>query len=170
MTVKKLKKMDKLAPSSDQAILTVSRIFSAPIENVFEAWTKPEVLASWFGSAGFIATTANIDLRVGGKYLLVLQPPEGESIKHFGEYLEITPPQKLVFTWVLENQACGGSKNQCAETLVSIDFKPINQSTKIRLTHERLPSKEAYQGHEFGWNCAFDCFGKYILAKESFGF
>jgi len=155
--------MDNLARSSDQAVLTISRVFSAPVARVFEAWTKAEVLANWFGPAGFVVTTAKIDLRVGGKYLLVLQPPDGESIKHFGEYLEITPPQKLVFTWVLEHQACGGSKNQCAETLVSIDFKQLNQSTKIRLTHERLPNKEAYQGHEFGWNSTFDSLSEYIL-------
>ena len=156
--------MDKLKPSNTQAILTLKRIFSAPIDRVFEAWTSASVLANWFGPVDFKVKTAEIDLKIGGKYLIILQPPEeGEVIKHFGEYIEIMPLKKLVFTWVLENQACKGSIKQCAETLVSIDFKAVNQSTQILLTHERLPSKEAYDGHAFGWSSSFDCLEKILL-------
>lgn len=145
------------ATSSTQAVLTLKRVFHAPIEKVFEAWTNAEVLAGWFGPVGFTVKTAEIDLKVGGKYLIVLQPPEGEATQHFGEYVEITPPTRLVFTWALQNQTCRGSINQCAETLVALDFKRLDQSTEIRLSHERLPSKEAYDGHEFGWTSSFDC-------------
>ena len=159
--------MSRSAQSSTQAVLALRRVFNAPIERVFEAWTKADVLASWFGPVGFTVTSAEIDLRIGGEYLVVLQSPDGNAIKHFGEYIEITPPKKLVFTWMLENQACRGSENQCAVTLVSMDFKRVNQSTEIRLTHEYLPSKEAYDGHEFGWRSTFDCFEEFVLAKLS---
>lgn len=157
--------MARSAPSSAQAILTLWRVFNAPIESVFEAWTKAEVLASWFGPVGFTVTTSEIDLRKGGEYLITLRSPEGMTIKHFGEYVEVTPPERLVFTWRLENQACSGSKNQCAETLVSIDFKRVGVSTEIRLTHEHLPTKEAYDGHEFGWSSTFDSFENFLLTK-----
>lgn len=159
--------MASATSSNAQATLTLRRVFNAPIERVFEAWTKAEVLASWFGPVGFTVSMAKIDLRIGGEYLIVLQPPEGVAIKHFGEYVEVTPPERLVFTWLLENQACRGSRNQCAETLVSIDFKRLNQSTEIQLTHERLPSKDAYDGHEFGWSGTFDCFEEFVLTKLS---
>ncbi len=159
--------MASAASADAQAILTLRRVFNAPIERVFEAWTKADVLASWFGPVGFTVSMANIDLRTGGEYLIVLQPPKGEAIKHFGEYVEVTPPDRLVFTWLLENQACRGSRNQCTETLVSIDFKRLNLSTEIRLTHERLPGKEAYDGHEFGWSSTFDCFEEFVSTKLS---
>lgn len=157
--------MAKSATSSAHATLTLRRAFNAPIERVFDAWTKAEVLASWFGPVGFTVTASEIDLRKGGEYLIALRSPEGVAIKHFGEYVEITPPERLVFTWRLENQACSGSKNQCAETLVSIDFMRVKTSTEIRLTHEHLPNKEAYDGHEFGWSSTFDSFEDFLLTK-----
>ena len=159
--------MARLAASSAHAILSLQRVFNVSIERAFEAWTKAEVLASWFGPVGFTVTTAKIDLRKGGEYLIVIQSPEGMAIKHFGEYVEVTPPKRLVFTWILENQACRGSKNQCAETLVSIDFKRVGESTEIQLTHEQLPSKEAHDGHEFGWRSTFDSFEYFLLTKFS---
>jgi uncharacterized protein YndB with AHSA1/START domain len=154
--------------TSAQAVLTLRRVFKVPIEKVFDAWTKPDVLASWFGPVGFTVSMAKTDLRVGGEYLIVLQPPEGVAIRHSGEYLEVTPPERLVFTWLLENQACGGCRDECAETLVSIDFKRLAESTEICLTHERLPGKEAYAGHVFGWNSTFDGFENFVLTKLSF--
>ena len=161
------RKVVSFALSGAQATVTLRRIFNAPIDRVFDAWTKAEVLADWFGPAGYTVTRAEVDLRLGGKYLIVLQSPAGGTIKHFGEYVEVTPPEKLVFTWLLENQACKGGENQCAETLVSIDFRRINQTTEIRLVHERLPNKEAYDGHEFGWRSTFDCFNDFVLSRLS---
>ena len=155
--------------SSTQPVLTLKRIFHAPIEKVFEAWTKPEVLAHWFGPTGFIVKTADIDLQVGGKYLIVLQPPAGETIKHFGEYVEITSPTRLVFTWTLQNQACQGSTDQFADTLVTLDFKRVGQSTEIQLSHERLPGKDAYSGHKFGWESSFDCLEALLINQLKTG-
>lgn len=154
--------MASSASSSAHAILTLRRVFNVSIERAFEAWTKAEVLASWFGPVGFAVTTSEINLRRGGEYLIVIQSPEGVVIKHFGEYVEVTPPERLVFTWLLENQACSGGKNQCAETLVSIDFRRVGESTEIRLVHEQLPSKEARDGHAFGWSSTFDSFEFFV--------
>lgn len=161
------RKVARSATSSEHATLTLRRVFNAPIARVFEAWTKAEVLASWFGPAGFTVTASNIDLRKGGGYLIALRSPEGTAIKHFGEYIEVTPPEKLVFTWLLENQACGGCDNQCTETLVSIDFKRIDESTEVQLTHEHLPNKEAYDGHVYGWSSTFDSFEDFVQTKLS---
>ncbi len=146
-----------------QARLVVKRVFNATIDRVFNAWTKAEVLASWFGPAGFIVTRTDTDLQVGGKYEIVLQPPAGDAIRHFGEYVEIIDSKRLVFTWILENQACQGSQNQHAETLVSIDFRQINTATEIVLTHERLPSPDSYDGHKQGWNDSFESLAEFML-------
>jgi uncharacterized protein YndB with AHSA1/START domain len=98
-----------------------------------------------------------VDLRVGGKYEQEMivggdvgtcshGHEAGEVLLHHGEYLEIKPPEKLVFTWnshIVEN------------TRVTIDLKDMGDSTEIWLTHELLPTEEAKQGHEGGWNGAF---------------
>ena len=165
--VRKERNVARPATSSAQTILTLRRVFNAPIERVFEAWTKAGVLVNWFGPVGFTVTASDIDLRRGGAYLIALRSPEGMAIKHFGKYVEVTPPERLVFTWLLENQACNGCVNQCAETLVSIDFKRVDESTEIRLTHEHLPNKEAYDGHEFGWSSTFDSFEDFVQTKLS---
>ncbi len=159
--------MAKSATFSAHTTLTLRRVFNAPIARVFEAWTKAEVLARWFGPVGFTVTASEIDLRKSGEYLIALRSPEGMAIKHFGKYVEVTPPERLVFTWLLENQACRGSKNQCAETLVSIDFKRVNESTEVQLTHEHLPNKEAYDGHVYGWSSTLDSFEDFVQTKLS---
>lgn len=146
-----------MTQSEAQDFLVVKRLFSAPIERVFEAWTKAEVLAKWFGPEGFLVSRSEINVRVGGTYEIEIHSPEGNRIRHFGSYVEVSEPHRLIFTWMLEDQACKGSEGLCAETLVSIDFKCFDQTTtEITLTHERLPNKEAYDGHKFGWNSSFD--------------
>lgn len=147
-------------------VLVIKRQFSASIEKVFDAWTKAEVLAQWFGPEGFSVSRSEVDLSVGGKYDIEINAPDGNRIRHFGRYVEISKPHKLVFTWMLEDQPCNGSEGLCAETLVSIEFKGIEQTTQITLTHERLPNQEAYDGHEFGWNSSFDSLTRYLTPEK----
>lgn len=148
--------------SEVQESLNIKRILSAPIEQVFAAWTNPEALAIWFRPAGFTVTTTEIDLRAGGKYLIVIQRPDKTEISHYGEYVDILAPEKLIFTWIIDNQDCGGSAGVCAETLVTIKFRRIGKSTEVQLTHERLPSKAAYEGHGYGWNATLDELEQYL--------
>ena len=148
--------MTVTAPIETQPALSLTRQFDAPIDQVFDAWTNPEVIARWFGPEGFKVVNKHIELHVGGKYQIDILSPNDEVIKHFGEYVEITPPIKLVFTWKLENQACEGSKGQSANTLVSISFFSHGEETELHLVHEQLPDKAAYDGHSFGWNSSFD--------------
>lgn len=136
--------------------LVIKRVFSAPVEQVFAAWTQPDVLAKWFGPPGFEVKYTCLDLCVGGAYEIVIESPQGQSVRHSGQYVEIDVPKKLVFTWILDDQPCQGSQGQCAETLVTIDFTPQGQSTQITLMHEQLPDQKAYDGHSFGWNACFD--------------
>jgi len=152
--------------SESRDILVLKRLFSAPIDQVFDAWTKAEVLAGWFGPESFIVSHAATNLSVGGTYEIDILSPEGNAIKHFGSYVEISRPYKLVFTWMLEDQACKGSEDQRAETLVSIEFKRVEQTTEITLTHEQLPNQAAYDGHEFGWNSSFDSLATYLLSER----
>lgn len=143
--------------------LEIQREFSADIERVFAAWTKPELLAQWFGPEGVEVEEAIIDLHIGGAYRIVLSQPNGPNIEHWGEYVEINKPNSLIFTWQLANQACAGSEDDCEETLVTLSFTATATGTLLQLTHEKLPSQKAFDGHNFGWTAclgALDIFLK----------
>jgi uncharacterized protein YndB with AHSA1/START domain len=154
--------MNECFKPTDYAALTIKRVFNAPIERVFAAWSDGKMLAQWFGPEGFHVVEAEVELVVGGKYKIVIQSPNGQKIKHSGQYLEVVSPNKLTFTWVLDDQACGGSENQRADTLVSIKFNTVSNGTEIELSHENLPSKEAFDGHSFGWHSSLDSLAAFI--------
>lgn len=136
--------------------LALSREFKAPYDKVFNAWTDPDTLKKWFGPHGVTTQSASIDLKVGGAYQIVMKLPEGDIVVHQGHYRHIEPPHKLVFTWVLEGQACEGSDGERAETLVTIEFHDMGATTRLELTHEFLPSETSKDGHAMGWNGSLD--------------
>ena len=80
--------------------ITMTRLFDAPRHLVFEAMTKPEHVRRWWGilDDGYSVPVCDIDLRVGGKWRFVGQGPKGQAPDFYGEYREITPPDRLVYT------------------------------------------------------------------------
>lgn len=89
-------------PRGDLEIVMM-REFDAPRHLVFEAWTKPEHLARWFGLRDE-KTEATVDLRVGGSYRYAISDGKGGEMVIYGEYLEIAPPERLVCTEVFEGE------------------------------------------------------------------
>jgi uncharacterized protein YndB with AHSA1/START domain len=87
---------------SDQEI-RMTRLFDAPRQLVFDAMTKPEHVKRWWGclSEGYSVPVCEIDLRPGGAWRFVNRHPTGEAV-FYGEYREITPPSRLVFTEIFE--------------------------------------------------------------------
>ncbi len=84
----------------DPAAIRIERRFAAPAQVVFEAWTSAELLRRWYPpGADWDTPVAEVDLRVGGRLRLVMRSPDGEEFGGGGEYREITPPTRLVFTW-----------------------------------------------------------------------
>ena len=136
--------------------IMVKKVINAKREQVFDAWTKPEIIQQWFFPGNWSAKCTN-DLRVGGKYQLDMYSDgtspicsasgqtEGEipCHKHFGEYLEIKPVEKLVFTW---------NSPSVTNTRVTVDFTDLGEKTEIRITHELLETEEAREQHNEGWN------------------
>ena len=130
---------------SPNTALEIRRIFQAPRKKVFRAWTEAKELNRWFGPSDEYTAKTEVDLRVGGKYRFEIRH-SGEAVHTaFGEYREILPPEKLVFTWSWED---GSVEN----TLVTIDFLDNGAGTQIVLTHELFPSTEWRDKHNEGWN------------------
>src|SRR5690242_20261902 len=80
--------------------LVVTRTFNAPARIVFEAWTKPELFKRWWvpKSCGVSMLSCEMDVRVGGKYRLVMKHGASKPMEFFGRYLEVTPHSRLVWT------------------------------------------------------------------------
>ncbi len=81
---------------SETERMVVTRVFDAPRELVWKAWTKPEYAMQWWGPKGFTSPTCKIDFRVGGKFLFCMRAPDGQELWTGGEYHEIVLHEKIV--------------------------------------------------------------------------
>lgn len=136
--------------------LTITRDFNATPDTLFRAWTDPKQLMQWFGPAGVTTTEARVDLKVGGSYRLVMKEPDGKRHTPHGEYREVDPPKRLVFTWMLDGSDCEGSQGEYAETVVTIEFQTARSGTRLVLTHDFLPSANSRTAHQMGWDGCLD--------------
>jgi len=75
--------------------MVVTRVFDAPRELVWKAWTDPKYVMQWWGPKGFTSPVCKMDFRVGGKYLICTRTPDGQEFWHGGEYHEIVPHEKI---------------------------------------------------------------------------
>jgi uncharacterized protein YndB with AHSA1/START domain len=86
--------MTKAAGEVERMVIT--RIFDAPRELVWKAWTEPKYVMQWWGPSGFTSPACKIDFRVGGKFLCCMRSPDGQDLWSAGEYHEIVPNEKIV--------------------------------------------------------------------------
>jgi len=124
----------KVTTPSDVEI-RMTRLFDAPRQLVFEAMTKPEHVKRWWGrlGEGYSVPVCEIDLRLGGRWRFVNRHPKGEAAFH-GEYREITPPSRLVFTEIFE---------EFPDTVSVVTAEFTDEGGKTRLTATvRYPSLE----------------------------
>lgn len=146
-----------------EAMIQLQRTFPAPREKVFRAWTDPEILKKWWGPKGASTPLVEIDLRVGGKYRFGMQFPGQEILHVSGVYLEVRPPEKLVFTWRWER-----SDMDFGESRVTLQFHERGASTEVTLIHENIPHAETRENHRQGWSDFFEKFSQLIGGKEDF--
>ena len=138
--------MDK-AQSLANITLEIKRTFAAPREKVFRAWTDRGELARWFApSAEYTTVVLELELRVGGRYRLEMRHKGGNIHSIYGTYREIRPPEKIVFTWRWDGNPSP------EDSVVTIEFHDLGNSTEVNLTHERLPNVAERDKHAHGWN------------------
>ncbi|MBV7336056.1 SRPBCC domain-containing protein [Chloroflexi bacterium TSY] len=145
------------APTS----LKMSRTFNASRDRVYQAWTKPELLAKWFHpTEKHISQVDEFDLRVGGSYRISMIAGDNAHIVQ-GKYEAVDPPEKLSFTWGWE-----GAEDP-REMLVTVEFNQLTPTeTEVILTHERFANDEERDSHKWGWNGTLDRLSV-LLAKAN---
>ena len=134
------------------AVLHLARTFAAPRERVFRAWTEPEAVRQWFG--GGSNPSVESDLRVGGEYRIAVKvPPTGRKGYCVGTFLEVDPPERLVYTfaWKVPVPTLG-----MGDSKVTVEFRDLGEETEVRLTHELLDKPSLRSFHTRGWKRCMD--------------
>jgi uncharacterized protein YndB with AHSA1/START domain len=154
-------------PSSSSAIgtneLVIARVFDAPRELVFKAWTEPERMMRWWGPEHFSAPVCKVDFRVGGRILVCMRSPEGQDYWSTGVYREIVEPERLVMTDsfadpdgnVVPASYYGMTGDVPLEMLVTVTFEDLGGRTRMTLRHRGMPASMSTDASA-GWSTSFD--------------
>ncbi len=145
--------------SSDKLSLEIKRFINAPRARVYAAWTDPAQLKEWWGPESVRTRNFAADVRVGGKYRWDLINQEDEEMSVFGEYRELVPGKKIVFTWKWDDDDVWENRN----SVVTVELFDAAGGTELHLRHEQLPSTESRDRHNEGWNSVLDRLEKFLL-------
>jgi uncharacterized protein YndB with AHSA1/START domain len=143
----------------DRASVRIVDVFDAPREVVFAAWTEPDRLKRWWGPGFFETVFAEVDLRPGGRYELLLEPG---SMRLVGEFREVTPPQRLVYTWRWVEGV-----PDTRESLVTIEFREAGARTEVVLVHDNFVGPGPVEMYDEGWRSGLDKLRAFLRAKET---
>jgi uncharacterized protein YndB with AHSA1/START domain len=145
--------------------LSITRIFDAPRDLVFEACSNPGHVKQWMGPRGFVATHFEQDARPGGKWRACLHQTGDWMDQKYpdlwqgGTFQEIVPPERVVYTFAWEGQ--GGQPTP--ETLITIHFHELpGGKTQMDFHQEFFDSVGERDGHNDGWNSSFDRLAEYV--------
>ena len=152
---------------SEDAVV-IERIFNANVDLIWRMWTEPDYFKKWYGPKGFSVPVAEMDLRVGGKRLICMASPDGSmKMCTIGEYLEITPNQRLIYSESPADEngnqvspsVMGMPKGYPETTQVSVILEDLGERTKMIMRHSGIPASSGAGG---GWNQAFDKLEDYV--------
>ncbi|HEY7457411.1 MAG TPA: SRPBCC domain-containing protein [Xanthobacteraceae bacterium] len=142
--------------------LRLERIIRAPVEEVFDAWVKPERLASWWGPEYATIPEYSMDVRPGGKWRTVMQLPDGNKPEVSGVYRVIEKNKRIVFTWAWKQD--DGSRGH--ETEVTVTFEPAGKDTKLTLVQSIFLESAHRDRHGEGWASTFNSLEKYLATPK----
>lgn len=163
------------ASEAQERELVITRVYDAPRQLVWQAWTEPEHVAQWWGPEGFDTRVTELDLKPGGRWRYVMIDAAGAEYPSEGVFSEIVAPEKLVTT---DEFGEDFEHPELADLdlpqgiVVTVLFEDLGEKTKltIRIAH---PTAEDRQKHEdmgvvAGWNSSLNKFEE-LLAKEMKG-
>jgi uncharacterized protein YndB with AHSA1/START domain len=154
----------------------ISRVFDAPRDKVWRAWTEAERLKHWWGPKGFTVSYCKVDLRPGGMMHYCLRMPDGNEMWGKFVYREIVKPERLVWInsfsdkdggttfhpmspdWPREMLSTATFEEQGGKTKVTVQWVPVDSSTQI----ERKTFDEGRDSMKQGWTGTMDQFADYL--------
>ncbi|MBD2165242.1 SRPBCC domain-containing protein [Calothrix membranacea FACHB-236] len=164
-----LKQNDSTSTQSEREII-ITRIFNAPRELVFQAWTDPKHIVQWWGPKGFTTRVTELDLRPGGQSRYVMVGPDGTEYPVKGVFFEIVPPERIVSSDEFDEgfeQLINGDLPQ--GIVMTVMFEDLEGKTKLTLQIRHATESDRRKHEEMGvvagWNSTFDCLDEF-LAKQ----
>lgn len=162
----------KAGGSTADREIVITRVFDAPRELVFGAWTQPEHLLRWWAPRGCTTPYCTVDLRVGGKFHFCMRMPDGKDIWGIGIFREIVAPERIVYTDSFADaegnpvppSRYGMSLGHPAETLVTVTFAEQRGKTKLTLRHAIPGQVLEREGTEQGWNQMLENLERHLTA------
>jgi uncharacterized protein YndB with AHSA1/START domain len=148
-----------MAGRSVELTLEMTRILPAAPSVVFGAFTDASELAKWWGPKGFTTPSLEFDPRVGERYRIEMQPPEGDRFHLTGEFREVDPPARLACTFAWEEP-----DPDDVETQVGLSFRDLGDSTEVALTQGPFKTEERRALHRDGWTDSFDKLERLVSA------
>jgi len=165
-------------PVNETERMVVTRVFDAPRELVWKAWTDPKYVMQWWGPKGFSCPSCQIDFRVGGKYLCCMRFPDGQEMWNAGEYREIVPYEKIVSTMYFADSK--GNRVEAAQ--LGIEHKAIDDSpdvirfedigngqTKLTFIGNETVQSATESGQLEGWNQILEKFAAVLAGLVQAG-
>jgi len=158
-----------MAARNESNELKISRLYDAPVQAVWDAWTDPEQVARWWGPRGFTLTTHSKDLRPGGTWIFTMHGPDGTDYPNAISYLEVREREALLYDH-------GASEGNPPMFRVSVFFKASGNKTAMEMTMT-LPTPEAAEetrkhvkraGGESTWDRLAEYLEKEASGKEVF--
>lgn len=144
-----MNKTTDTAATSGLYRVRICKFIPARPERVFAAWTHPDELRKWWGPKNVRCTSAEIDLRPGGRYRIANETDDGTVLWISGEFLEIEKPDLLAYTWLLEG-------SESLQERVTVRFDSCAGGTELTVEHDRIPSEALHDQHRAGWQGCLD--------------
>jgi uncharacterized protein YndB with AHSA1/START domain len=134
----------------------LERTFAASADDVFDAWTSPEVMRRWFHCLPDWETpSAEVDLRVGGRVRVVMRRPDGTEAGAHGEYTLIDRPNRLVMRWAFEDDPSN-------EQVIELSFSESGGSTTVLMVNSGISTDERRDAQDWGWQGCLDQLARYL--------
>ena len=140
-------------PGEDPVV--VEGFFPASPSVVYKAWTEPTIIKKWFGREPNSLASAQVDLREGGNWKFLLTDEEDQKVGMEGEYLEIVPEEKLVFSWKHVVAHSDGSRDETPTSRVEVKFSSKGKGTWVHLVHSGIRLEDTRKGVGMGWTNSF---------------
>lgn len=158
-----------MAARSKANVISLTRVYDAPLQAVWEAWTNPEEVAQWWGPRGFTLTTHSHDLRTGGHWHYTMHGPDGTDYENTTQYLEVVPGQRMVYDH-------GGHKDRPPLFRVTVLFTEREGRTQLDMSMAFATPEIAVEmrgfikkaGGEATWDRLAEYLGKHRAGQEQF--
>jgi len=144
--------------------LVLTRVFDAPRELVFRAWTETSHVAQWWGPKGFTNPVCEMDLRAGGKLRIHMRAPDGVVYPMTGVFEEIVAPERLVFV----SSALDGDGKSMFDVLNTVSFAEQRGRTELtlraRVINATAQAPQYLKGMQAGWTQSLDRLGEHLAS------